>query len=124
MLALDEKLKAGLDTFEYKPSGQYREDSYDSRPFWAWYLTTDHELRQQIAESKTLLARFQLARDYLRSRALVFDVIEAVRAADWDTPAGIARLAAAMEKAPTGCPRAKGRASRRCGTRSAPRSSN
>ena len=104
MLALDEKIKAGLDSFEYKSQGERREDSYDSRPYWAWYLTTDPALRQQIAESKTLLARFQLARDYVRSRALVFEVIEAVRAAGWDTPAGISRLAAAMEKAPTGTP--------------------
>lgn len=121
MLALDEKLKAGLDAFEFTDRFQdrwaeqnrvsdpfsygasdSRSASLQSRPFWAWYLTSDPALRRQIAENKTLLGRFRLARDWVASRALVFDVIEAVRSKDWDTPAGIARLAAAMEKAPVG----------------------
>jgi hypothetical protein len=59
-------------------------------------------LRQQIRETPTLVDRIRLARDYVANRALVFDVIEAASADNLDSPAGIARLLAALRAAPAG----------------------
>ena len=121
ILALDAKLRAGMDAFEFTEGMQNRlveessvgdpwergvdnkrDAAMQDRPYWAWYLTSNPKLRQEIAESKLLAQRLQLVRDYVANRALVFDVIEAVRTRDLDTPAGVEKLRAALEKAPVG----------------------
>jgi len=102
ILALDEKLRAGLASFEWTAHEKeaFSDDEY--RPVWGWWLGFDPRLHSQIAESKLLVERLRLARDYVKNRALVFDVIEALDAKDLDTPAGIARVRAALLAAPPG----------------------
>jgi hypothetical protein len=90
-----------LDAFEYGASSS-REAALQDRPLWAWYLTSQPDFHRGISEGKTLNARLQLIRDYVANRALIFDVIEAARMRDLDTPAGVERLRAAMERAPAG----------------------
>ncbi len=121
ILALDTKLRGGMDAFEFTEQQQdrfaeenqvsdpwergtesKREASLQDRPWWAWYLTSDPALRRAVSESKQLTDRIRLIRDYVANRALVFDVLEAVRTRELDTPAGIERLRAALEKAPPG----------------------
>ena len=99
ILALDAKLGHGMDLFEIKlrPGA----DPY-SRSFESWYLAAYEPLRREIAETKFLTGRIRLVRDYVHNKALVFDVIEATTAKDWGTPAGLARMNAALEKAPPG----------------------
>jgi len=90
--ALHEQLLAGMDAFE----------SRGDRHGVAAYLYRCRPLRQQIKETPTLVGRIQLVRDYVHDRALVFDVIEALRAKDLDSVAGVARLLAAFRAAPVG----------------------
>lgn len=97
ILALDEKLKAGMASFEFVA----REDQ-DWRPTYGYWLEKDEALHSQIAESKLLVDRIKLVRDYVANRALVFDVLEAFDARDHDTPQGIARIRDALLNAPTG----------------------
>jgi hypothetical protein len=102
ILALDEKLRAGLGQFEWTEHQKeaFSDDEY--RPVHGWWLGYDQKLHSQIAESKLLVDRIKLARDYVRNRALVFDVIEALDAKDADSPAGVLRTRDALLKAPVG----------------------
>lgn len=102
ILALDEKLKAGLLQFEWTQhlKDTFSDDEY--RPVHGWWLGYDEKLHSQIAESKLLIERLKLARDYVANRALVFDVIEALDADDHDTPKGVLRIRDALLKAPVG----------------------
>jgi hypothetical protein len=117
IMALDEKLRAGMDAFELTERMQQarleepffettwyksRQDMMKWRSLEDWYLTTYQPLRQQIAETKKLADRIRLVRDYVANKALVFDVIEAARAPDVDTSAGKQRLLAALKRAPVG----------------------
>ncbi|HUJ24386.1 MAG TPA: hypothetical protein VLW85_00095 [Myxococcales bacterium] len=102
LLALDEKIKAGLAQFEWTQHVKetFGDDEY--RPVYGWWLGYDEKLHAQIAESKLLIARLELARDYVANRALVFDVIEALDAKDADSPPGVLRIRDALLKAPVG----------------------
>ena len=102
ILALDEKLRAGLDSFEWtQPMDREVRDEY-SKPVWAFYAASDPSLRSQVAESRLLIERLRLVRDLVANKALVFAVIEAAQARDLDSPAGIDRLVKAMLDAPPG----------------------
>src|SRR5262249_2866021 len=79
-----------------------RDSVMRDRSLTDWYLTSYGQLRQAIAESKLLTERIRLVRDLVANKALVFDVLEAAEASDWDTPAGIARLLTALKAAPVG----------------------
>ncbi len=115
--ALQEKLRVGMTVFEFTPELQQarteepffdttwyksRTDMMEHREATDFYLTTYGLLQQEFRETKTLVARIQLVRDYVYNRALVFDVIEATGAEDLDSARGIARLLAALEAAPPG----------------------
>lgn len=96
LMALDEKLRVGLTGFQAEPP----KDRDFQRATWAWYLVRNAALEQSIKEAKLFTDRLRFARDYCANRALVFDVIEAAQAGDWDSKAGLERLLAAMKKAP------------------------
>ena len=102
LMALDEKLKAGLAQFEWTGhlKEAFSEDEY--RPTYGWWVGYDEKLHSQIAESKLLVDRLRLARDYVKNRALVFDVIEALDAKNADSPEGVLRIRDALLKAPVG----------------------
>ncbi|MEO8183522.1 MAG: hypothetical protein ABI895_32210 [Deltaproteobacteria bacterium] len=115
--ALQEKLRVGMTVFEFTPEQQQarteepffdttwyksRTDMMEHRGATDFYLTTYGPLQQEFRETKTLVARIQLVRDYVYNRALVFDVIEATGAADLDSARGIARLLATLQAAPPG----------------------
>ncbi|MGZ6142297.1 MAG: hypothetical protein ACXWLM_03110 [Myxococcales bacterium] len=102
ILALDEKLRAGMAAFEWTQHLKEAFGDEEYRPTWGWWLGKDEQLHSQIAESKLLVDRIRLVRDYVANRALVFDVIEALDADDRDTPRGIARIRDALLKAPPG----------------------
>src|SRR5262249_10309525 len=68
ILALDEKLKAGLASFEWAPPAQPVDDW--QRATWTYWVQRDDALHAQIAESKLLVDRIKLARDYVADRAL------------------------------------------------------
>jgi hypothetical protein len=115
--ALHEQLQIGMDGFEFTPAKQQarleepffdttwyknRADMLSRRSAHDYWLTSPATLRQQIRETKTLLGRIQLVRDYVYDRSLVFDVVEATLAEDLDTIGGVARLLRALEQAPLG----------------------
>ncbi|MBS2025187.1 MAG: hypothetical protein JST92_22535, partial [Deltaproteobacteria bacterium] len=124
LMALDEKLRAGMDEFEFTQKRQNaladetswmtrdrdttfgdhsRQEAIDEfRPLWAWYLTTYEPLRQDFAESKLLTQRIKLVRDLVANKALVFDVLEAALSKELDSAAGVQRLLKAVQAAPTG----------------------
>ncbi len=117
ILALNTKLAAGMDAFEFTERKQQarletpffdttwyksREDMMQRRGLDDTFLTTYLPLRQQIAEAKLLTDRIALIRGYVANKALVFALFEALRAKDLQTPAGIARLLAAMKNTPVG----------------------
>ena len=103
MLAIDEKLRAGLAQFEWGEDRQreVRGDDF-GKPWWGYYLAADPAMHQRVAESKLLLDRIRLVRDLVANKALVVAVVEAAQARDLDSPAGLERLRAAMDKAPVG----------------------
>jgi hypothetical protein len=109
MLALDNKLHHGMDAFEWVPSGRDREGYGDDdryvdrdRPIWGWYLPRPEPLRREISETRLLIDRIRLVRDYVANKALVMAVFDAAVSRAWDTPEGVERLRAALEKAPPG----------------------
>lgn len=122
LMALDEKLRAGLDQFEFTDkvasrladetawmvSGDRwgksaREEAVDTfRPLWGWYLATWPPMRQEFAESKLLTQRIKLVRDLVANKARVMAVLEAAQAKELDSEAGVARLLAALRAAPLG----------------------
>ena len=99
MLAIDEKLRAGMAQFEVPLDP--RSESW-GRPFLSYWLGPHQPLKQEIAESKLLLERIRLVRDLVANKVLVLTVIEAAQAKEWDTPAGIERVRGAMVNAPPG----------------------
>ena len=84
IMALDAKLGAGQEAFEPSVSQAIE------------WLRAPKGLRKQISESKTLVERIQLVRDYVADRFFVFSIYDAVRAPDMDTPAGVQRLLHAL----------------------------
>jgi hypothetical protein len=115
--ALQEQLRVGMMVFEFTPEQQQarteepffdttwyksRTDMMEHRGATDFYLTTHEPLQQALRETKTLVARIRLVRDYVYNRSLVFDVIEATGAEDLDSARGIARLLAALQAAPPG----------------------
>ncbi len=124
ILALNEKLLAGLDQFEFTDKHKQkladetewmvrgddhgfgrtaREEAVDEfRPLWAWYLTSDPAMRQEFAESKQLTDRIKLVRDLVANKERVVTVLEAGLADDRDSEAGVARILAAFKAAPLG----------------------
>jgi hypothetical protein len=102
ILAIDEKLRAGLANFEWTQEMQsHVEDEYQ-KPRWSFFLPADPKLHSQIAESRLLVDRLRLARDYVANKALVMAAVEATEPPDRDTPAAIARMVKALEAAPRG----------------------
>jgi hypothetical protein len=95
-MALDAKLHAGLDSFETK--GPIRFESDD----WEYYTRLPSGFREDLRQTKTLIGRIQKVRDYVHDRFLVFSVHDAAWAKDLDTPAGVQRLLAAMQRCPPG----------------------
>jgi hypothetical protein len=57
---------------------------------------------QDLRETKTLIGCIQKVRDYVHDRFLVFSVHDAAWAKDLDTPVGVQRLLAAMQRCPPG----------------------
>jgi hypothetical protein len=115
--ALEEKLLLGMKAFEFTPEQQQarteepffdttwyksRADMLEHRNATDFYLTSYAPLLQEFRETKTLVGRIQLVREYVHNRSLVFDVIEAIDAKDLDSARGIARLLAALKAAPLG----------------------
>ena len=93
LLAIDEKLRAGLGNFR---GGDYRQRLEEA------CAVVPSALVQTFAETRTLAGRITLLRDFMANKALVFDVIEASYADDFDTEAGMARLLATLKAAPLG----------------------
>lgn len=120
LMALDAKLVAGLDRFEFTSQQEdklvrrtehaefpsiARRDALDSmEEDGVYFLRTPPDMREQLRETKTLIGRLQTIRDYVHSRALVFAVFDAAHAADLDSAAGVRRLLDAMRVAPRGRP--------------------
>jgi len=94
LLAIDEKLRAGLGNF--RGNGDYRRKLEDA------CAEVPGPLVQTFSETRTLTGRIQLLRDFVANKALVFDVIEAAQADDFDTDAGMSRLLNALKAAPLG----------------------
>jgi hypothetical protein len=91
-----------MASFEYTEQRREAFSSDEWRPVWGWWLAPDPALRSQIAESKLLIDRIRLTRDYAANKALIFDALEALEARDRDTPEGIERIRAAFLEAPPG----------------------
>lgn len=96
IMALDAKLHAGLDSFETKDPIRF--ESSD----WEYYTRLPSGFREDLRQTKTLIGRIQKVRDYVHNRFLVFSVHDAAWANDLDTPAGVQRLLAAMQRCPPG----------------------
>ena len=96
IMALDAKLHAGLDSFETKDPIRF--ESSD----WEYYTRLPSGFREDLRQTKTLIGRIQKVRDYVHNRFLVFSVHDAAWAKDLDTPAGVQRLLAAMQRCPPG----------------------
>jgi hypothetical protein len=96
IMALDAKLHAGLDSFETKDPIRFESDD------WEYYTRLPSGFREDLRQTKTLIGRIQKVRDYVHDRFLVFSVHDAAWAKDLDTPAGVQRLLAAMQRCPPG----------------------
>jgi hypothetical protein len=96
IMALDAKLQDGLNSF-------YTEGATDlPSEDWQYYTGFPSGFVQELRETKTLIGRIQKVRDYMHDRFLVFSVHDAAWAKDRDTPAGVQRLLAAMQRCPPG----------------------
>jgi hypothetical protein len=96
MMALDAKLHAGLDSFEHSEAIRFESEHQ------AYYSRTPAGFREDLRETKTLIDRFRKVRNYVHDRFLVFSVFDAAYAKDLQTPAGVQRLLAAMQRCPPG----------------------
>jgi hypothetical protein len=98
LTAIETKLHKGLDNFESAAvvtGGR-------GLPDWAYYTHAAPGWRDELRMTKTLAARLQKIRNVVHDRFLVFTVLEAAKAPDLGSPAGISRLLAAMRQSPPG----------------------
>ena len=96
LTALDAKLHFGLDSFETKD--RLTNDSEED----TLYTRFPAGFREDLRQTKTLVGRIQKIRDYVHDRFLVFSVYDAAKARDRDTPAGVQRFLAAVQRCPPG----------------------
>jgi len=96
IMALDAKLHSGLDTFHTEAASDLPSED------WQDYTRFPSGFVQDLRETKTLIGRIQKVRDYVHDRFLVFSVHDAAWGQDRDTPAGVQRLLAAMQRCPPG----------------------
>jgi hypothetical protein len=96
LMALDAKLHAGLDSFETKE--KLTNDSEEE----TLYTRFPAGFREGLRQTKTLIGRIQPIRDFVHDRFLIFSVHEAAVARDRDTPAGVQRFLAAIQRCPPG----------------------
>jgi hypothetical protein len=96
LTALDAKLHFGLDSFETKE--RLTNDSAEE----TLYTRFPAGFREDLRQTKTLVGRIQKIRDYVHDRFLVFSVYDAAIARDRDTPAGVQRFLAAVQRCPPG----------------------